>query len=55
MTKIWRKEKHYYTVNHKKRGTLFLTITTTFLGLFLHFFAANETGINTLHCTYLTA
>ena len=26
-----------YTVNHKKRGTLFLTITTTFLGQFLHF------------------
>ena len=26
-----------YTVNHKKCGTLFLTITTTFLGRFLHF------------------
>ena len=26
-----------YTVNHKKRGTLFLTITTTFLGQFLQF------------------
>ena len=26
-----------YTVNHKKRGTLFLTITTIFLGQFLHF------------------
>ena len=41
-----------YTVNHKKRGTLFLTITTAFLGQFLHFFAANETGINTLQRKY---
>ena len=28
---------YIYTVNHKKRGTLFFTITMTFLGQFLHF------------------
>ena len=41
-----------YTVNRKKRGTLFLTITTTFLGQFFTLFAANETEINTLQWNY---
>ena len=45
------RDLYMYTVNHKKRGTLFLTITTTFFGQFL-LFAANETGINTLQWNY---
>ena len=39
-------------MNHKKHGTLFLTITTTFLGQFFTLFAASETGINTLQWNY---
>jgi len=33
----WKTEKTKYTVNHKKRATLFLIITPAFLGRFLQF------------------
>jgi len=37
-----------YTVNHKKRATLFLIITLAFLSRFLYFFLPVETGRNIL-------
>ena len=44
-----------YTVNHKKRGTLFFDYNYDISWPIFTFFAANETGINALHCTYLMA
>jgi len=37
-----------YTVNHKKRATLFLITTLAFLSRFFIFFLPLETGRNTL-------
>jgi len=35
--KVWSKLLHMYTVNHKKRDILFLTITLANLNRFLYF------------------
>jgi len=46
---------HKYTVNHKKRATLFLIITLALLAWFFIILLLVERGRNTLQCTYLMA
>jgi len=46
--------RQIYTMGHKKRATLFWTISTMFLGGFFTLLVPTETGMNTLQITYLS-